>query len=377
MLILFVPLIIRGLPSFGMDSFAFINYVYGITSTLPTQTPFLATAIFNVLPPNLIVIHSLLIFIAVITMLIWKNIGELYSKTYGWLASLILISCPFFLNVFFRLEDDIFAIPFISLAFYFGYKYKKISDETGMGYFWLAALTLIMILIAGLFWKFSIYFIFLFLIITKFNPTFVLATLGAIFVFQEKLISGVLPSLVVSENYPVVGFISLGFLLIYFLKNFKTNDPEDWFVIILLFLNFKFIFLAVPVLTVKIIQGISKHNKNKVSRLIKVIVIGVGVFILVGGVNLLVATPSRDIDELFSIAYEVKEHTNNKLPILANWDFGYYFAFWDKEPKKFYGSQYNDIKNYKGHIIIANKKTDLTKKCPKAFENEMGKILIC
>src|SRR6056297_429697 len=376
-LILFIPLFLRGIPSFGMDSYAFINYIYGISPALPPNTPVLATTIFNILPANLFVIWGLIFCIMFSTLLIWKKIGELYSKAYGWLAPLILLSSPFFLQMFFRLEDDLLAIPFLSLAFYFGYKYQKIINETGMGYFRYVLLTLLMILVSGLFWKFSIYYIFLFLIITKFNPLFLFPTLGAIFIFQEKLIFGILPSLTITENYPVVGIFGLGFILIYFLKDFRTKDLEDWFVIFLLFMNLKFIFLAVPVLTVKLIQGINKVRLKHTLKLIKVYVVGVSVFILVGGWLLLSATPSNDIDELFSIAYTIKEHINNEEPILANWDFGYYFGFWDKEQKKFFGNPNNDIKNYKGHIIISNLKNQQSDICKKAFENNIGKILIC
>lgn len=375
--LLLIPLIIRGLPSFGMDSYAFVNYVYGITNSLPTATPILATLFFNILPANILVIWGTLFTICFTTLILWKQIGEMYSKKYGWLASLILISSPFFLNIFFRLEDDVLAIIPLSLAFYFGYKYRKILKKTGVGKFKYVCLTLVSIIVAGMFWKFSIYYIFLFLLITKLNPLFVISTIGVIVIFQEKLISGILPSLIVTENYPIIGIFGLGFLLIYFLKIFRTKDIEDWFVIFLLFLNLKFIFLAVPVLTVKVIQNIDLLVEKYGLLLFKSMIVGVCVFIFVGGYNLLSATPSTELDELFSIAQETKEHTKNELPILANWDFGYYYVFWDKEPKKFYGSIYNDIKNYEGHIIVANKSSRHGKACKIIYENNKGQILDC
>lgn len=376
-LILMIPLIIRDLPSLGMDAYAFVNFVYGIVPSLPPTTPILSTLIFGLLPSNLLVIWGILIVVFFTTLSIWKMIGELFSKKYGWLASLILISSPFFLNIFFRLEDDLFAMIPLSLAFYFGFKYKKIIEETGSGVLKCALLTLLFLIIAGMFWKFSIYYIFVFLLVTKFNPLFVIASLGSIFIFQEKLLYGILPSLVVSENYPIVGIAALGFLLIYFLKMFRTKDYEDWFVILLVFINLKFIFVAVPVLTVKVIQNIDYLIGKYGVRLIKLVVIGISVFIIVAGYNLLYATPSNDIDELFSIAYEVKETTNNKNPVLANWDFGYYFMFWDKTPKKFYGSPGNDIENYDGHIIVANKISRQGINCMQVYKNEIGRVLDC
>lgn len=379
-MLLFTPLFIRGVPSFGMDAYAFINFIYGITPALPPSTPILSVFVFNLLKsvePSIFAVWGILLTIFLITLFIWKKIGEIYSKLYGWITSIILISSPFFLNLFFRLEDDLLAIIPLSAAFYFGYKYKKILDDTGNGEFKYALLTLLSICVAGLFWKFSIYYIFLFLLITKLNPLFVIATVGSIFIFQEKLIYGILPSLVVTENYPIIGIFGLGFLLVYFLKIFRTKDAEDWFVIFLLLLNLKFIFLAVPVLTVKLIQNIDLLVKKYGKVLLKCMIIGVCVFICVGGYNLFKATPSTELDELFSIAQQIKSDTNNEMPILASWDFGYYYMFLDKEPKKYFGTPKNDIQNYEGHIIVANKVSRHGTACKIVYKNRIGKVLDC
>src|SRR6056297_1769098 len=118
-LLFITPMLFRALPFIGLDSYAYANYICGITEQVPSNTPIIGQFIMDILPCNIYVIYIILFIICLMTSWIFSKIGKKYNKEYGWLSGILIYLGLTSFSIFLKLETEVFALPFIALAWYF------------------------------------------------------------------------------------------------------------------------------------------------------------------------------------------------------------------------------------------------------------------
>ena len=305
-------------PFNSMDSYFFLNFVHGITSSIPA-TPPLSMWLFSILPSNILILKLITFAVFFITMLIFCKTAENYSKKLWWLCLVLFLSSIMFMQVFYTLEDDLFAFPFIALSFYFISKHHQHPNTK-----WIIFSILALAVACG-FWKFSIYFVFLFLFWTRFNKYYIILSI-LLLPFITYWINSFIPSFAVIENTPGIALYGLftGCMFLLFFKKINKDVrvfmPTIWFATIIMILNTKFLFLAVPVFILVFIQ-----TYEKLSIPLKLIVVlSIVALFIAGLLTNLSSIPNKHTSELFEVAQA--NAIGNE--INCSWDFGYFYQWY-------------------------------------------------
>jgi len=353
------------MPVNGMDSYFFLNYIYGITDSIP-ETPILSQTAMDLIPPNLFVIKTIMLIFVILSVLLFAWASENIKPGYAVLLAMLLLGNIFFNKLLIRFEDDLFALPFIALSFYLItlYLYKKRDLK------WLY-LALGSWVVSCLFWKFAVYLIILYALWTMSYIFFTPAMLLVLFSF-DKLFSGAIGNFLVAENMPFIGILVLFLPFIVLLFSKKTNPYYEqiivplWFSLVMILINVKMALLFFPFMAIYFFVTFKKQPKEL--KIINVLVI-----LLIFGIATyqnLNAVPNGRYYELIDIAQQQKE-TNHK-EINVSWGFGYFWIWNSKEPYPVFGHIQPTIEE---GIIIRSKYED--KKCPVVFENSAGTVEVC
>ncbi len=351
------------MPVNGMDSYFFLNYIFGITDNIQ-ETPIASQMIMDIIPANLFIIKTIMLFLVIIGILLFSMASDNIKPGYAVLVALILLGNVFFNKLLIRFEDDIFALPFIALSFYLITLYLHKNKDLKWLYLAFGSW-----LISCLFWKFSVYLIFLYAFWTMsyifFTPGFLL------FIFSFKqLIGGLIGNFLIAENMPFIGILVLFIPFTIFLFSKKTNPIYEqiivplWLSLILILVNIKMALLFFPFLAIYYVITIKKQPYSL--RIITFFTILV-IFIMAMCQNIN-AVPNKHYIDLIDIA---KSQDLNK-EINVSWGFGYIFIWNTKEPYPVYGHIQPTIE--KG-IIIRPKSEE--NKCPVIFENKAGTVEVC
>ena len=366
----------------GIDSYYFVNNVFDKTDDLK-HTPIIGKFIFRSLPDNIWMLRGIIFCVSFLIVLMFGLIGELINKKYGWLAGVLLLTGIFFKVILVRLEDDLFGMFFVMIAFYFitRFNMKKEWVRDGKGYLQFnykkykffnkdIVLSLLFLVLAVFTWKFAIYFLFLFLMMSRRHHAYIIACFFVVFVLFKSLIAGVMPSLIVSENIPGIGLLALAFMFIAFFKDYRVDwlDIALWFSAILTLINLKFTFLLYPILCLNFVNGFSK-TKSKLEKTVLVII--VVVFFIGVALHNYIATPSDGINELIDLTQEYKLQG---IKTDTYWGAGYYFIWRTGQDTNNFGMpRYN----YKDKIIFTVKGDLKAEDCTLIFENSKGEIRDC
>ncbi|HRY74159.1 MAG TPA: hypothetical protein P5098_00505, partial [Candidatus Dojkabacteria bacterium] len=308
------------MPVNGMDSYFFINYIYGITDSIP-ETPILSQTAMDLIPPNLFVIKTIMLIIVILSVLIFAWASENIKPGYAVLLAMLLLGNIFFNKLLIRFEDDLFALPFIALSFYLItlYLYKKRDLK------WLY-LALGSWVVSCLFWKFAVYLIILYALWTMSYIFFTPAMILVLFSF-DKLFSGAIGNFVVKENMPFIGILVLflPFIVLLFWK--KTNPYYEqiivplWFSLVMILINVKMALLFFPFMAIYFFVTLKKQPKEL--KIINVLVI-----LLIFGIATyqnLNAVPNWRYYELIDIAQQQKETSHKEINV--SWGFGYFWIW--------------------------------------------------
>lgn len=90
-ILFFLPIYFRPdtMPVNGMDSYFFLNYIFGVTDSIP-ETPLFSQVAMDLVPANLFVIKTLMLLIVTISIIIFCKASENIKKGYPILIALIL-----------------------------------------------------------------------------------------------------------------------------------------------------------------------------------------------------------------------------------------------------------------------------------------------
>jgi hypothetical protein len=364
----------------SMDSYYFLNYIWGYSHDISESAP-LSKYIFDLFPKSLFVVKLTLLLIGLSAVILFSYAGESLAKKYGWLTGLIILSGISYSTLFLRFEDDLFGLPFIALGFYYLIKF---INTNSLKY---KLLSIISLILATLLWKFSVYFIFLFWIVSEFkllpnisfkkiiNGTYIytIVVILLILCYGGMILGGIIPDIKIAENMPIVGVLGCGIMLLGIIKAFRFNKFNIALIVffILTLINLKFIFLLYPILVFNVVYGLDNTSKD----VLKIIIFALCVLFLWVTINNVDANPSRHLNELFEVYLSLDNQGSN-----VDWSFGYYYIWYNKNQGignfNNVGNYRNDKKKYEGIILTINNDQNISS-CEKIYKNKAGIISRC
>jgi hypothetical protein len=353
-------------PVNGMDSYFFLNYIFGVTDSID-GTPILSQTAMDIVPANLFAIKTIMLLIIIISVLLFSWASENIKPGYAVWVALLLLGNIFFNKLLIRFEDDLFALPFIALSMYLISLYLHKRQDNKYIYMALASW-----IVSCLFWKFAIYLIFIYALWTLSYILFIPAFLLIVFSFNQVL-SGAIGNFLVAENFPIIGILILFLPFIILLFSRKTNPLYDKIIVplylglVLILINVKFALLIYPFFAIYWVVTIQKQPKEL--RIINYSVILL-IFCIANYQNI-TAVPNEQYIELIDIAQQYELELFDK-EINVSWGFGYIYIWNTKEPYPVFGHIQPTIEK---DIIIRSVNEET--KCPVVYKNKVGTVEVC
>jgi len=349
-ILFFIGLFIRTNPFLYYDSYSYANYVFGITPEIPINTPIIGEWIFNVLPESVRGIQIIMLGIMLASAYICSKIGELYEKDFGWLAGVFFFGALFTNTIFLKLETDLFAIPFLLSTWYLLKRYAmNPTNKLFNPYLLMSGVTLI---ISGLIWKASIYLIPLFLIVSRYNIYYIIATAGILFVWKD-FVYGLAPILFtgmknfIRENLIIIGIVNIGILFWGMLKANRIKELEVafWVYLLIALLNLKLSFIFFWIVALNCAYSFNKQNyRVRYGTILSI------VFIIIAlGFSYINAIPTNDLNDMIGVYQntEIEGYTKE-----VNWDYGYFYTYLTKQDTNHYGGYSRRILNFENKIAL-------------------------
>ena len=115
-------------PFVGPDSYYFLNFIFhNIKLSLTNKV---GIFIFSLLPKNIIFIKLIMFVITLVSLFISYEIAKLRNNNYALIYPISLLSVITFSLVFFKLEDDLFSLPFLFGSLFFITKSNLFSKSS-------------------------------------------------------------------------------------------------------------------------------------------------------------------------------------------------------------------------------------------------------
>lgn len=342
----------------GVDSYYFLNYLWGKDTPYSFETDPLAQIVFDVLPANIFLLKLLLFGLLTGTTLIISLTGELINKRSGWLAGPFCFFSLVWINYFARLENDVFAYPLLALSLYFLIKSKK-NKLWGLVSFACIAL-------ACLFWQASA----LFFITNSAVWIFSLAAAIPLIIWKwETILNLFTPTLsYIQENQAIIGILNQNILLIGIIGIPTYLLFPTLFYFILAGMRAKYAILLIPFLALGLVQFVDKH-KEKIPRYIWIILFITAIGMSIYSLNR--SLPDQGTFELIDYAIQTSQDLNK--PFVNNWSYGYWVAWRDGTPTEWGSGFYDKPQDYNHAIGISY--VDLN--CQQLKEHRILKVYNC
>lgn len=319
----------------GADSYYFLNQIFHKSNYTELSTP-ISNFIFSIFPENYLYIKIIMFLITLISLIIFYETIELNSKGSGLFGVFATLSVFFFSQVFFCLEDDLLAMPFLMISIFFLIKYNKESIKSIIPFTNINVYVLISavyLILAILIWKFCVFFIFVYLLISRFNIIYIIGSVF-LFPFYNKLLTSILPNMRVSENaIGIIGIITVLCFLWIFIK-FKEIKSQYKIAIIIFsiftIINPKMMFAIVPIL---ILATCDYHfTLNKLQKLVITIFY---ICLFIGTINYQVMDfPNKD--DYNMLMYAQQQANDHNKALMVNWGYGY-FSIYNNIDSKYFG----------------------------------------
>jgi len=360
-------------PFIGIDSYYFLNYIFSGTALHVTGV--VGTFLMSLIPTNIYWIKLIMFVVTLVTMYVAYKCAELYDSKHALVYPLSLLAFIFFSLIFFKFEDDLFALPFLFSSLYFIIKYqistkpKKLFDRN-------IILSILFLIISISIWKYTVFFILAYLFISNFNWIYILAS-SSLFLFYQELIGSIIPNNLVAENMMaffsgrVAGGVIFLLFFLYLKKSMITkNKYAIYFFSILTLLNFKFIYILTPILllnNINLLKNITL-DKHKVIYFIWFV-------FLIGTINqIIISPPSYSDYELLGIAQSTAIDLNKEIDY--SWGIGYYAIYQNIDVNNFGTTPITEI-DYSNKIIVAEKNNPIYSSCKKIKKGKWFEIINC
>jgi hypothetical protein len=256
-LLMFLPMFFRNknIPFFGGDPYYYLTHIISDTNLHVHNSAFSGVRyLFSIFPTNILYIYLILFVVAFLCGFIFYLTIEKIRVGNGLWGVAFLYSLFWFNWIFLKLENDLFGFLFVLLSLYLVVSYIfDISKKDILDVNIICSITFITI--ALYLWGFSVYYVFVFAIITK-HFFYYLYSLLLLLFFSSDIISRLLPVVSISENQPFVGIIFI--VLLFFLFFPKNRVKEIWYGVlisaILCIINLKMIYIFIPILLLNFSQ---------------------------------------------------------------------------------------------------------------------------
>lgn len=364
---IYVPFFLRDQPFANTDDYYFANYVFHNTDNLEV-TNSVTTKLFSMIPESILVIKTLMFLFSATALLIFYEVCRIRFKKFAIWGSIILMGFSFYNIILYRFEDDLFALPFLFVSLFFVTKYQ-LADTRSKYFDKNIFLAIIFLIASTILWEYSILIIILYLFMTSFHYLIVLA---GIFLssFIPQMVSLLTPSFKVTENYPFVSVFVLAILGFAYIK--KARISENWLGVIvfscLTLINYKLIFLLIPILVLNIVQLIEISTKQQRNIVFFVFAL----FLLASPYIILTSFPTNKEYQLLELGKSTANDLNK--PIEIDWSLGYY-AIWNGIPTDHYGHVQDN--NNSGVVLVAISSNKSVNDCNIIKENKWIKVADC
>ncbi len=357
---------------FGADTFLYLD---SICNGTPLMVDDPATVfVFSLLPCNFVFIKILLYSLALVALLGVAKTGELLYKKNGWLAGLFVFLNPLLVFGMAQLENENFALPLLFWANYFAIKAKL---SKGKKRWTNAAIAIILVGGAGLFWRGAAYYLVGFGLLAL---PFVLPAIATILVYYNELIANLLPKPGMYEAEFGLALIFLG-LNVFTIAGIFLNTSiiliGAYWIVILIFMS-KLAINAVPWVAIATLALFNFTPFEKLDVLLKIpfwdtvktILIISCIFLpFVYGITITVFQPpdSQDIavvQEWVALQDSGREAKNSL-------SYGYWIQYYGGEPTAWGGGEWHQ--DYSSGIVLTYEDLD----CELLNESRVMKLFDC
>lgn len=367
-LCIYIPLFLRNknIPFLGNDSYYFLNYIF---YDVPLHVSgFVQEHLFSFFPANLFLIKLIMLLTTLsIAIIFYETIRQIHKKRA--LIPSILLLCTFWFGwIFIKLEDDLFGFLFVIISLYFLVRYI-VKNKYSKNIFNInIILSLIFLLIGILIWHFAIYFLLAFLILSRFHKLYSLGFITCLFFYFHSFIHGMMPSLLVSENYPIKAIIVISFFFFLYKKDYRIKKffPAILTFTVISLINLKFIMILVPILLLS--YGYIDLNKFEVVKKYSIAIIIL--FLIMLCYQNAITYPTNNEFNMFSVAQTTSIDLNKELYV--DWNVGY-FAIYHGFSANHFGNPGMKLDSYDNLVVLAVKSDPKLENCE---EIEKSKFLV-
>jgi len=344
------------------DTYYYLNFIFGkidpsigLDQSLPIIEIF-----FGLLPANFFILKIIMFSICFISAIIFYNTCKLYVSNYwSLLGTIILVIFPFSSRQFTNFETCIFSLIFMFYSIYFinlnmcKFENKSIMPNKIIFINKYTLISLFLLLISVIFWRFTIYYIPIFLILSNFDLVCIIAT-WLIIPFLPFLYNYILPNQHISECMSFTAIIPLSFF--YKTYVFRYLNIKHIIIITILtivsIIKYKFIYLLFPFLIINFVIVMSKINQLK-AKIFVFMLIGMSI---IGTTYMnITSIPNNDTKRILDVAKSISISENKKINV--SWDLQYY-AQWNGIDNNYTG--YHEDMIYKDIVITYPKDPNLT-----------------
>jgi hypothetical protein len=261
----------------GADTYYYINTICGISGN--TSPDIIFNFLLNYFPCNFIILKIYLAILFFTLLFVSAKIGELYNKEDGWILSLIIGFLTMISLEFIVFENDSLGYVLLFASLYFilkAYKQnKKIkSKENLIGF--------ILLLIAGLIWKGSIYFFIPFIIL---SPIFIIPFLIILSQHYTAFLWFIMADPTVQEHMPLSGLMYVGIPLLFLAGLIKMSKKEVLICVLMIVPTIfvqKLYVLAIPFVAISALLLILSLKKYKDTLLLIIITLSLFMAVFFG-----------------------------------------------------------------------------------------------
>lgn len=369
-LIFFIGLLAKPVPFISIDSYSYLNYIQGTTEQIPNNTPVLGENIINILPNNEGIIQVILMIVAFLSSYILSRIGQAYEKNYGWLAGILIFVGLISSKLFFKLETDVFAIPLILASWYFLISYQKKINPSKFFDINLI-LSIIFLIASGLIWKFAIYFVPIFIVLSKGHIYYILAMAPGILYFNN-FIGGLIPIAYTGftnftmENMIIIGILDVLAIAYVFSKKFRNPKLESvfWISLIMALINAKLSIIFFFVSCVSVSSSLYKFDEKKIKQIMILAIVFIGYV----AYSAFTAIPTQETIQTIDKFDNINANGMDKK---VNWGIGYFYNYHSENTTKHKGSFGNRIMDFNNTIALTFSGDEILNKydCNTLYEN--------
>lgn len=332
-IIIFVPFFVR--PSFiGADPYYYLNSVCGVEPIFKSEV---TNFVFGLMPCDFLFIKTIMFGLVFLTLLGLGLIVEHFFEKKSFLACFLVYGfSPILFKLFFKLENDLFALPLLVLAILFYFKTSKHKGTTK--FFAYSIVSLILLFLSAQFTPFTLFFLY---VGAVGNPLyFIILIIGLII---EPLSWQVLfPVIGIAEATPIIGLASIFILFFAWIK--PLHKKEMLIATLLVLLQAKFMLFIPFIYAPSLINSFEWLKEKK--KINPYTIFGIYAVIGVIAFGFLTLTYFPDQTTLEFSEQSVLLQKDYNIPLYNNWSYGYFVKHYGY-PTKYYSSlpqpDYNNL----------------------------------